>query len=263
MKSEQISFVVYYALLLYASAQSFPATQVYFSGKNAPVSSFEFYDYLNALIGIDRPPISYQFWFIRDLIIMVLLVPILQLVLRTIPLIFLGFIFWLWFFPTWPIYIPSSVAFSFFYIGAFLSFSGHNVFAVDRYGKFFLGAYMAILIVDVLTKGHQFNGYFHQIGILLGIASALYATKLVLKIDKLKSVLLWTANCSFFVFAAHEPLLALLRKVSYKFLEPNTDVVILALYLLTPVVVLAAVILSYLVFRASAPKFLSFVSGSR
>lgn len=250
-------------LLLYAIAQSLPAAQVYFSGKNAPVSSFGFYDYLNALIGIDRPPISYQFWFIRDLMVMVLLVPILQLVLRTIPLIFLGFIFWLWFFSSWPIYIPSSVAFSFFYIGAFIAFSGHDIFAVDRYGKFFLGAYLAILTLDVLTKGHQFNGHFHQIGILLGIASALYATKLILEREKLKSVLLWMANCSFFVFAAHEPLLALLRKVSYKFLEPNTDVSILALYLLIPVVVLAAAILAYLVFRAIAPKFLNFVSGGR
>ena len=63
-------------LFLVFVAQSIPATQNYFSGNNPMISTFSAYDYINALLGIDRNPISYQFWFIRDLMFLIILVPV-------------------------------------------------------------------------------------------------------------------------------------------------------------------------------------------
>ena len=250
------------ALLLFAIAQSLPATRVYFSGENTPIASFGLYDYLNALLGISQSPIALQFWFIRDLMLMVLLVPVLQLILKKIPTIFLGVIALIWFFGIWPIYTPSSVAF-FFYVGTSLAFSGRSLFTVDRYGNIFLCVYIAILLLDALTKGNEFNGYIHRIGILFGIVSALYVTRLVLKFNKLRSSLLWTSGCSFFVFAVHNPSLVVLRKVSYRFLKPESDMAVLALYFSVPIITIAVAIVLHVILKAVAPKLLSVISGGR
>lgn len=250
-------------LLLLSVAQSLPVTQNYFSGKNAPISSFGLYDYFNALVGIDRYPISYQFWFIRDLMIMVLLVPIIQLILKTIPAIFLGIISVLWFLHLWPIYMPSSAAFLFFYIGAFIAVSEQSLFRMDKYGGTILFLYVIILLADALTKGNEFNGYIHRIGMLFGIASALYTTKFALKNGKLRSFFLWSASCSFFVYAVHEPLLTIFTKIVYKLLTPSTDIMVLVLYFSIPVFVITISILAYMGLKSLTPKFLSIVSGGR
>lgn len=250
-------------LLLFAIAQSVSTIQVYSSGQNVPIASFDLYDYLNALFGINRFPVSYQFWFIRDLMIMVLLVPVLQLIFRKVPIVFLSIIGLLWFFLVWPIYMPSPAAFFFFCLGAFFAFSGQDLFAVDRYGNIFIYIYIAILLLLVLTRGSEFSGYINRIGILFGMASALYLSKLVLKLEKVKSFLLWTSGCNFFVFAVHEPTLGIFRKVSYKLLKPDSDLVTLTLYFIVPIFVIAVSILSYILLKLIAPKFLSVISGGR
>ncbi len=250
-------------LLLLVIAESIPAVQIYFSGQNRQIYSFEVFDYFNALLGINRFPISYQFWFIRDLMIMVLLVPLLQLIFRTVPIPFLGLLGLLWFFLIWPIYMPSPAASLFFCLGAFFAFSGQNIFAFDRYGNIFISIYIAILVLLALTRENELNGYINRIGILFGMASALYISKLVLKIKTLKSFLLWTSGCSFFVFAVHEPTLGIFRKLSYKLITPNSDITILALYFIVPLAVISVSIMSYVTLKMIAPKFLSVISGGR
>ena len=250
-------------MLLVYTAQTLPLTQSFFSGNNELISSFVIYDYFNALIGIDRFPISYQFWFIRDLMTMVLLVPIIQLILKIIPRIFLGVIFVLWFFQLWPIYFPTSIAALFFYIGALLASSKQSLFKADKYGSKILLIYIVILLADVLTKSYDFNGYINRIGILFGVVSALYATKYALNNEKVRLFLQWTASCSFFVYAVHEPLLTIFRKIIYKIFTPSTDILVLTLYISIPLFVIALSIMAYVVLKSLTPKLLSIVTGGR
>lgn len=103
------------AFIIVAIAQAIPATRVFFSGNRAPVSSFtSIFDYLDMLIGITGLPIAYQFWFIRDLMILVLLVPFLSILIRFLPLPFIGVMLACWLADTWTLYVPSSTAVLFF-----------------------------------------------------------------------------------------------------------------------------------------------------
>ncbi len=249
---------------LLAIAQSLPATQVFFSGKNDPISTFKIYDYFNAIIGIDRYPISYQFWFIRDLIAMVFLVPVIQLILKTTPKLFLGIIFILWFFNLWLIYIPSAVAFTFFYAGAFIANSSFDFFSrIDKYGQPMMLAYFIILLVDTLTKNYSFNSYIHNTGILFGIVSVLYATKILLNNKNSRTFLLWSQNYSFFVFAIHEPLQTIIRKLFFKIMPPISDFMLLVYYFIIPTFVIALSIIIHIVLKSITPKFVSIITGSR
>jgi surface polysaccharide O-acyltransferase-like enzyme len=103
------------AFIIVAIAQAIPATRVFFSGNRPPVSSFtSIFDYLNMLIGITGLPIADQFWFIRDLMILVLLVPFLSIIIRFLPLPFIGVMLACWLTGIWILYVPSSVAVLFF-----------------------------------------------------------------------------------------------------------------------------------------------------
>jgi surface polysaccharide O-acyltransferase-like enzyme len=191
-------------LLIMLTVQTLPATQEFLSGTNRPILSYGLYDYLKDIFGIGQPPIADHFWFVRDLMIMVLFVPLIQVFLRFIPRIFIILIGILWFFDWWAIDIPAAPAVMFFCLGAFLAVAKQNIFKYDRFGKIFFLSYAIVLAADFYTKGVRLNGYIHQVGILLGILSALYATKLIAQNKPLRSFLLWAASGSFFVYAAHQ-----------------------------------------------------------
>jgi surface polysaccharide O-acyltransferase-like enzyme len=250
-------------LSLFALGQYIPATQVYFTWEKTQIFTFGAYEYVNAIIGIDRFPVSYQFWFIRDLMVLVFLMPVIYLIIKIIPKIFFAGIFLLWFFNLWPVYIPSVEAFAFFYAGTYFAYSNTSLFALDRFGSAILSSYSVILLIDVFSKGYDFNNYIHNIGLLFGVASALYISKALVGINIVKNTLLWTAGCSFFVFAVHEPLLKIARKIIYKVISPSSDTIVLFLYFAIPILVIGLSILLYIIIKAISPRLLSIISGGR
>jgi surface polysaccharide O-acyltransferase-like enzyme len=97
-------------LAVYATVQSIPQTAVYFAGTAwPPIRSFTLLDYINALFGITvANPISYQFWFIRDLMALVVLAPAIHFLLaKRLALPFILALLCLWFTYTWPVLWPS------------------------------------------------------------------------------------------------------------------------------------------------------------
>ncbi|WP_339136393.1 MAG: acyltransferase [Candidatus Electrothrix sp. GW3-4] len=250
-------------LALLAIAQSLPALNSYFPEKGGAISAYSLYDYLNALFGIERFPVAYQFWFIRDLMIMVLLVPFLQILLRFFPRFALFILFLLWFYPYWPWTIPCATACFFFYAGALLAVSQKDLFAIDLFGHWLPFLYLMVLIADLCLMGTVFHGHLHRIGLLLGLASVLYSTKYIMELPKLKAFLLRAAGWSFWVFAVHEPLLTLTRKTAYYFLQPRSDVLVLALYFLIPVFVVTVSVAAFIVLKMKVPGFLRFLTGGR
>ena len=79
---------------------------------------------------------------------------------------------------------------------------------------------------------------------------------------RLSAALVALAPASFFVFAAHEPLMTLVRKLLYRALPP-TPAVVISIYLLLPLVIAAFTAALYFLLRRVAPRFASLVSGNR
>jgi len=250
-------------LAVFALAQTIPATRIYFSGNNPLIAGFGVYDYLNAVFGIDRQPIAYQFWFIRDLMVLVLMSPIIALILRWTPRLFLAAMGVLWYVELWPLYVPSVAALAFFSLGAGLGANRISLFSLDRFGRPVGFAYLCVLLVDATTKGAVFNPYVHKAGIVLGVVWVLYLTQGVMALERLKRALLWAGGASFFIFAFHEPTQTILRKLAYKLTLPDSVALILFLYLSIPLVVLALSLLLYSVMKRFVPGFLKVISGGR
>ncbi|EKY4195043.1 acyltransferase [Vibrio harveyi] len=252
-------------LAVFFLVQINPTTSTLFSGNGQLISEYNSFDFINAIIGINRLPISFQFWFIRDLIIVIILSPIFALFFKrkSLSKIVLLCLLILWFFNLWPINIPSIASVMFFYTGAYLGTFGKCLFSLDKFGGNISYIYISILTIDCLTKGLSYNLYIHNFGILTGVISTLYISKIIHNNNSLRESFLKLSIYSFFVFAIHEPMLSLFEKIAYKVLTPNNALTATTIYILLPLITISIAILVQKTLAKLSPKTLSIISGGR
>jgi len=253
-----------FVLGVFILLQAFPTTANFFKGsKEEILASFTVFDYLNAIFGTKSVPIAYQFWFIRDLIVIVLLTPLINLILKHLPYAFLTLLGLAWFFEIWRFHVPSAEALLFFSIGAFLAIKQYRFFAFDAYEKPVFLIYLGLSIADVLTKESWFNDQLHRLGIVFGILSIVCLTKHILEQEQAKRILLQLSPISFFIFAAHEPFLTGIQKVFYKVFNSTTDLAVMTIYFASPIIVIAVCIASFTLLNAALPRFTKLITGGR
>jgi len=265
LRSLLIPFLFWNILVLgfFAVVQAIPATQPYFVGAGKKIAEYGAYDYLSAIVGLGGYPIAYHFWFIRDLMLLVLLAPVLAIVVRVLPIPFFLAVYVCWVTETWPIYAPAAVGVLFFAAGALCGIKGQNLFAFDRFGLAIVLLYVPMLIADVIWYEAWFNVYLHRTGLIFGVLAALYTTKLILRSQGLRQALLGLGGASFFVYAAHEPLLGIVRMLAFKYVPLNGAYTMLALYLGIPVLVMALLVFCHRLLTIWCPRPLSLVTGGR
>lgn len=250
-------------LLVVAAAQSFPASARYLSGKTELVSNLSGVVFLDAIFGVHGKPISYQFWFIRDLMVLVLLTPLVYLLCRRggLPVLLAGFALWLangrWF----P--VPALDATVFFTAGSWLAIKKIDLFCVDRIGLFALMLYIPVLLFDAIWFGDAPNAFVPKVSIVLGVICALWLTRFAIRSDDIKSHLVRLSGASFFVFAAHEPLLTICRKLLYRLMPPHSSLLALGFYFLIPAFVIGVLVALYPRMKLHFPRFMALSCGGR
>jgi fucose 4-O-acetylase-like acetyltransferase len=249
-------------VLLVAIAQAIPATSRLFSAGYVPIVSMNWTEVLDVALGVTKAPIAYQFWFIKDLMLLVIAAPLIHVLACRAGLVFLVACGGAWALDVFPAHALDTEAVLFFYLGALVALRGGNPFAVDRYGSELAAAYLVVVIADALTKGQVVNALFHKTGLVLGCAAALYWSRSLLAPGR-RRVFLWLGRASFFVFAAHEPLLTALRKALYAELLPHSGGEVLALYFIAPLLVIAVCVGAYSWARAAWPAVTAILAGGR
>ncbi len=210
-------------------------------------------------------PISYQFWFIRDLMVVVILTPIVYFFCNKAKIygvIALGI---LWFFDFWFVIPGLSITSIFFFTaGAYCGIAKSdllNDFSKIRNLSFIL--YPLIALADLLTKDYTFNNYIHNAGIVIGIAFCFNIVTVLFEKGKIKPIPFLSA-ASFFVFAIHEPfLLGNIKKISFIIFKPETDLALTALYFLNVIIVSLIALGLYYILKRIFPKFTAVITGGR
>ncbi len=243
--------------------QSLPAVKPYFAGEGLLLADSSAFDLANAVFGFTAAPLSYHFWFIRDLMLLMILSPVFILILRYAAIPFLGAIFLAWITATWPMYTPDAVGVLFFSAGGYVATRSRSLFALDRYGLWVLLAYLPVLLADVIWYDASFNLCLHRCGIVLGLVATLFVTKRVSANEKLKITLLRLSESSFFVYAAHEPLLGLTRTFAFQAVSFAWPYTMLLLYLFIPLLVIVGLVAVHTLLGACFPKVLGLVTGGR
>jgi len=215
--------------------------------------------------GIAFFPISYQFWFIRDLMIAVLLTPLVYWLVKNAKLFIIAILGICWFLNFWFKPEPIGVACLFFFTtGAY--FGIHKLNLLDVFGKikhlsFILFPIFAL--TDLLTEKFTYYPYIHNAEIITGIVFFFNLVAFLFEKSKIKQMP-FLSSASFFVFAIHEPFLLMnIKHITYSIFKPENDLLIASLYLLNVIIVVSSALCIYWVLQKFVPKFTTIITGGR
>lgn len=211
-------------------------------------------------------PMNVPLWYVRDLIITILFAPIIYWLIKKIGyylIIILG-ILWCIAQPfNWERTYLLMNAFFFFSWGAFYSINRINFVTTFRKLSFTPLLYPIIAIVDVFTKGYEYNQYIHMVGILIGaVATVIIVAYLIekcnIKVDD------FLVNASFFVFALHILFLNELGKVIFKLIhQPESPYFWFLFYFLVPVITISICLGLYKILKKYFSKMVAVLTGGR
>lgn len=257
-----------WALLLFFSLQQLPYSQSFFSNEKIINYSLE-----EVLSTIFLNPLAYQLWFIRDLMVLVIISPIIFWSLQKAGKLVLLALLTIWFAGRHNIsfLIFSSEAILFFCVGAYLSIHKSNFLLKNRnfqYSKLLFSFWILLVLIRTFmlfseVDKETFLWLFFRLNVLVGTISFwfIYDTFMPNK-GKLQKQLLSLSYFSFFLFAFHEPILTIFKKGLF-YLLGTTELSALAIYFLAP---LLTIVLSIMAGRLMKKYFQSLyflVTGGR
>ena len=211
-------------------------------------------------------PICYQFWFIRDLMVVALFSPLVYLFVRHLKVLGITLLGILWCLGLWgSITGFSSTAFFFFAFGAWFSVYQHN-FVTDfkPLRLSFTLLYILIVIIDTILWYKQVEGFsfIHNLGIVVGLITIVAWTAFSIQQGKIKCNNL-LAGSSFFIYAYHGMPLALIVKIWSKLFESPTEFTMILGYISIPLFIVGLGIVIYVLALKCFPRFTRLITGGR
>lgn len=237
------------------------------SGRNKLISDYDWLDWLNLFWDHrDGMPVCYQFWFIRDLIFVILFSPVIYYFIRYCKVLGVAVLGVLWTFGLW-FDVPgiSITAFFFFAFGAWFSINKRD-FTGD-FKQMLWPALFLYLILTVATTWlwyHKISDFLfiHQIGIVAGLVTAVSWTVYGIEKNRLH-VSAFLAGSAFFVYAYHGMPIALIVKYWVKLFQPVGEMPMVAGYFLIPLLIVGVGVGVYAILRSYFPSFTKLITGGR
>jgi surface polysaccharide O-acyltransferase-like enzyme len=265
--------------LFVLSLQSIPALSHFFNTNNKPLIQYNLFDYFDAFTGfIGSNPIAYQFWFIRDLIIMSFLSPLFYFCVKRFKFPAFLVFFCLWYFDLFDFHFIRNNSLFFFFCGCIITTMDFKTNIFNKFGNYIVAAFIVLFTLFIL--GNYYNckpphifclsnnciKLIFKVVLLVQLA-AFWIISINLKTTTFYSMFLRLSQYSFFVFAAHEPTLSVIRKLSYRFL-PKLDGIsgliqsITYIFLIPGITIITVLFIGYII-KMAAPKPYAFVTGGR
>lgn len=251
--------------LLFLFTQLFLSSMT--SGRQKMIADYNWLDWLNLFWAHnDGMPICYQFWFLRDLMVVILFTPILYCLIKNFKAFGVLALGILWLFEIWFVVPGFSIdAFFFFSFGAWFSINKHN-FTVDFRSMRWITTFIYLSLV-VLSTGfwHSKNTdyyYIHNMVIVVGLVAIVSWTTYGITKNRLH-VSLFLAGSSFFVYAYHGMPVALVVKCWIKLLSPINEWMMLIGYFLVPFFIVGIGVSIYAFLHKYFPTFTALITGGR
>ena len=221
-----------------------------------------FSNFLNSFWGIvDGSPILWAAWFLRDLMLLVIISPAIYIIIKYTHFFIPVIVFGLWIFG----YDPNIVGIS---LRALASFMLGVYFSINKiaYGNILKKIpFVAILIlslslifIDLYTQ----NPIINKLDVLVLIVLILVVAERFshLASSKIISILL---PASFFVYLAHLFVLVVIQKTMYKIFTLNDSIDYCIFYTITVILTLAITTALFFLLKKIAPKSLAVLVGGR
>src|SRR5882762_3281904 len=238
-----------YGVLLFFLLQSIPQSKNFFTREL--IKDYSFSQFLDTLL---LDPITYQLWFIRDLIMLVVFSPLIGFLTKSSKGVWIFFLAVLWYVAPKTFELFSNESLLFFTVGGYLAFEKSQPLlneSISKYSLYLLTAWLltVLLTTYLLTfdRGGPVLNFLNNTGIVIGILAVWSLYDLVDRNQIMKYSAFFAY--SFIIYVFHEPLLTILVKGMF-FMWGKTDTSSLLIYLLAPLLTIAICIaLRYLWIR--------------
>ena len=253
------------AILLFYLAQFFLKDLL--SGNNLLIADYTWQNWLQAFWNGntgENLPINYPLWFIRDLMVVVIFSPIVYWGVTRLQSLFVLLLGGLWFFNLWiDVSGISAVAFFFFSYGAYWGINKKNFVEVFyRLLHHSLWIYIILSICNLLFREYDWCTYIHKVGILVGLSMFVSLTAYCLK-KQIWEINLYLTNSSFFIYVYHGMSLTLIMKCLVKYLHPQTNISLVLIYIICPIITIILGLGVYKILTKYLPKFTMLITGGR
>jgi succinoglycan biosynthesis protein ExoH len=230
---------------------------------------------LNGIVGYDQNPFALQFWFVHDLILTLLLSPVVYHLLRTTKLWALPVMFAVWltgYVP--PLFFSMNVLF-FFAVGAGLAFPQvgglqNALEKVAHWGGYAVPVFVLALVLRLFSfkfvEVSEFirGDFYLSLLRLLGIVSFSFVLLMLAKQDgSIKKFFLKYSGYSFFIFAAHYPLIMIVGAVAVRVPGHNSPTGFFAMWLAVPLLTATLCVILAKLLERFLPAVFALLNGGR
>lgn len=210
-------------------------------------------------------PVNYPLWFIRDLIIMVILSPLLWFALKYLPYISLIVLAVLWFADTPPLIVPVLWASPlFFYAGGLARTQKWDLSRLDRFilPLSIIYLVLASIIAFYLTTHQNFNPIVFKLVLLLGIITVWLLTARVAN-TKIEDLLIRLSGFAFFLYCSHALIADVLGNAFIKSMKPISSLENIFFYFCFPILVTIIAIAIATTVHKISPRVYRLLNGGR
>ena len=252
------------ALLFIFTIQLLPVSKHLFESK-----FIKDYSAIELLNKIFISPIPLQLWFVRDLILLTLISPIIYWLIKGFNLISILILFITWFID-FDFIIVSNISLLFFFIGAYLSIKKETILQNDfskRYwiytGLWLFLIFSKVTLLYINNQDQIIINILSKSSIIIGIIAIWSLYDFLFKNKDLSITKYYGFfSFSFFVYAFHIPSLYFLKKGIFYFLG-KTEFVSLFNYITAPIIIIFfSIIIGYYI-KLYTPVFYRIITGGR
>ncbi|WP_183568342.1 acyltransferase family protein [Mucilaginibacter sp. SP1R1] len=260
----------FWGILVFYILQQLPYVKHFFTGHHIAD-----YNISQLLFILFLDPFTYPLWFIRDLIFIVAATPLIYLLLKNkwVSMVFVAAVFGLWFFDVRFIAVRKDIEAVFYFVfGAFCAMDRRlDNISFKKYGTVAVFGWVLICTLYTFFNVTQkdsiiLNLILLKSDMILGLISIWYLYDCVFQKKNIQDVqeskvFKWS-NFTFFIFLFHEPLLTILKKVSFA-VAGKSGMAALAIYLFLPLFILVASLIVGTFLNKNLPKLYAFAVGGR
>lgn len=255
-----------FGLFLFFALQNIPYAENFF--RNEPVKDFSGAKLVDTIF---LNPIPYQLWFIKSLVALVLLSPLIYVLTRYLKGWWVLGAGLLWYF-NFP--YPAVLGFEFglgvvfFSLGTFLALSNINYLQYywPKAAIVALISWLALVLVQTILipiVSLEIYILLQKTSSVVGVFAIWYFYDILFKGKSLAGKGYFSLfSLSFFIFAFHEPLLTIFKK-GLIFMAGNTEFTSILVYFLAPIITILICMAVGTLLRQQASSFYQFITGGR
>ncbi len=209
-------------------------------------------------------PICYQMWFLRDLMVAMVLSPILYWGIRILRQYFILILGILWLTNYW-IDVPGISIAALFFFSAGSYFNINKINFVETLEPFRIKAavlYILLCFTNLYFFSREWVGYVHGAAIIAGMIVAITLSSHFIKTGKWK-VNEFLSESSFFIYAYHALVIGFVAKMMVIMGVPATSMGLLAAYLIAPTITILIGLGIYSLLKRWCPGFTGIITGGR